>query len=160
MSNKSNNHPTQSASSPSGGVEGAIGEHQRKIALNDYTKACNQLLRLFCAKHEYDYDPTGWVAGEPGGIASIGDYFVDMATIIADIKMEAPEEEFIRWYDYTLELGTIDPTIPAPNYEHWLRGCPRYSEERIASLRRSAQQVQEAKNRLDELIRETKEQMF
>ena len=133
-----------------------ISEHIRKVALNDYTVACNQLLRLFCDKHEYDYDPMGWVAGEPGTIASIGDYFVDMATIIADIKMEAPEDEFLKWYDYTLELGTINPTIPTPNYESWLRGCPRYSEEHIASLRRSAQRVEEAKQALEELIRETK----
>ena len=125
-------------------------------AITAYAAACDNILRLFCEKHEMHYDSTDWVSYEPGTIAMIGDYFVDMATMLTDLKMNAPEEEFIQWYDYTLELGMIDPSITTPNFEHWLRGCPRYSQEHINGLRRAALRVQEAKNSLDELIRESK----
>lgn len=135
-------------------------EHSIGEAITDYTAACDNILRLFCEKHELHYDPNDWIAEEPGGCAMIGDYAVDMATMLTDLKMDAPEEEFIRWYDYTLELGVIDATIPTPNFEHWLRGCPRYSQEQINGLRRAALRVQEAKNLLNELIREAKNQRF
>ena len=135
-------------------------EHSIGAAIISYNVACNNILRLFCEKHEMHYDPSDWVADEPGSIAMIGDYAVDMATMLTDLKMDAPEEEFIRWYDYTLELGVIDATIPTPNFEHWLRGCPRYSQEHINGLRRAALRVQDAKNLLDELVREAKNQKF
>ena len=113
--------------------KGEAHEHDRKIALNAYTSACNKLLRLFCDKHEYDYDPLCWVGGDTGGVAMIGDYSVDMETIITDIKMEAPEEEFLKWYDYCLEAHDLH--ITAPNYRSWLMGCPRIPEEGLQRLR-------------------------
>lgn len=108
-------------------------EHTRKKALNDYKVACNQLLRLFCAKHEYGYDPTCWVGNEPGGIACIGDYFIDMQTIITDIKMEAPASEFIDWYDYCVDAEELGLT--SPNYMSWLKGCPRIPDDKLQRLR-------------------------
>lgn len=98
-----------------------------------YTRGCTQYLALFCKKHGYSTYDTEWVGGEPGDIAIIGDYYVGMRTIIDDLEMDAPEEEFIKWYDYCLEAHELD--IASPNFRSWVKGCPRIPEERLQRLR-------------------------
>jgi hypothetical protein len=68
-----------------------------------------------------------------------------MQTIIADIEMDAPKEEFIKWYDYNLVANEFGLTTP--NFESWLRGCPRVSDEAFKKL-------QGIKNDLDNAILE------
>lgn len=110
-----------------------------------YRRGCNQYLALFCKKHGYSTYDTEWVAGEPGEIATIGDYYVGMRTIIDDLEMDAPEEEFIRWYDYCLEAHDLG--IASPNFRSWVKGCPRIPEERLQRLRDlRAQLFEETKN--------------
>lgn len=117
----------------------------------NYNDACNAYLKAFAEKHGLDMSDCGWVAEEPGGIASIGDYFVDMPTIITDIDMEAPEEEFWKWYEYTAEVDLLE--LPDNcNYKAWLRGCPRYSEEAFERIRALRNKVDEAKRILKEAI--------
>ena len=123
MTNKTNN-PAMPVSPSSGGV----GE-----ASLLYRQACNQYLALFCDKHGYDLRDAEWVGGVLGDIATIGDYFVGMRTIIDDLEMDAPEEEFIRWYDYCLEAHDLG--IDSPNFRSWVKGCPRIPEERLQRLR-------------------------
>jgi hypothetical protein len=100
-----------------------------------YERGCNEYLKLFCKKHGFDYDDArgSWVAGDVGGIAMCGDYYIDMATIIADIDNEAPKEEFIKYYDYCLEVAEFE--LPTPNFNSWLAGCPRTSSETLNRLR-------------------------
>jgi hypothetical protein len=68
----------------------------RELLRKNYEDACNAYLRAFCQKHGYDEDDAvnSWAAGDVGGIASVGDEFVNMDTIIADIDMQAPETAF------------------------------------------------------------------
>ena len=90
-----------------------------------YTDACNAYLKVFCEKHEFyglDNPETYWIGDEPGGIANCGDLTFDMATIVTDIEKEAPEEELLKWYDYTIEAREFN--LPVPNFDHWLMGCP------------------------------------
>ena len=139
-------------------------EHSSADALAAYTAACNDILRLFCEKHEYGYGhPDTYWLDDYCGCAMIGDYAVDLQTMIDDLKMDAPEEEFIRWYDYSNELKMIDLSITTPNFKSWVEGCPRYSEQWMEKLRQGARRVQEAEGRvreakklLDEIIREAK----
>lgn len=98
-----------------------------------YRQACNQYLALFCKKHGFSTCDTYSVGDEPGDIATIGDYYVDMRTIIDDLEMDAPEEEFIKWYDYCLEAHDLG--IASPNFRSWVKGCPRIPEERLQRLR-------------------------
>lgn len=98
-----------------------------------YTRGCTQYLALFCKKHGYSTYDTEWVCGEPGDIAIIGDYSADMRTIIDDLEMDAPEEEFIKWYDYCIEAHDLG--IDSPNFRSWVKGCPRIPEERLQRLR-------------------------
>ena len=112
-----------------------------------FVKGCNEYLRLFCEKHDYDYEEAkdSWVANCVGDITCVGDIFVGMQTIIADIEMDAPEDEFIKWYDYNLVAHEFGFTTP--NFESWLRGCPRVSEETFKKL-------QGLKNDLDNAVLE------
>ncbi len=142
MTKMNNNNPA----SPFIG-EGDGGGLQQTSLL--YRQACNQYLATFCKKHGYSLRDADWIGLGPGDCAQIGDYTVDMRTIIDDLEMDAPEEEFVRWYDYCLEA--YDLGVTAPNYRSWLRGCPRIPEERLAHLR----ELRAALHReIDELKRE------
>lgn len=112
-----------------------------------FVKGCNEYLRLFCEKHDFDYEEAkeSWVANCVGDVTCVGDIFVGMQTIIADIEMDAPEDEFIKWYDYNLVANEFGFTTP--NFESWLRGCPRVSDETFKKL-------QGLKNDLDDAILE------
>jgi hypothetical protein len=114
-----------------------------------FVKGCNEYLRLFCEKHDFDYEEAkeSWVANCVGDVTCVGDIFVGMQTIIADIEMDAPEDEFIKWYDYNLVANEFGFTTP--NFESWLRGCPRVSDETFNKL-------QALKNNLDDAILEEK----
>lgn len=112
-------------------------EHARAM----YNLGCTEYLRLFCEKHEFDYEDAkdAWVGNEVGGVACVGDYFVDMVTIITDIEMNAPEHEFIEWHDYCLEAHEFGLVVP--NFKSWIKGCPRTSEETIGRLRKLRQDL-------------------
>ena len=99
-----------------------------------FVKGCNEYLRLFCEKHDFDYEEAkeSWVANCVGDVTCVGDIFVGMQTIITDIEMDAPEEEFVKWYDYNLVAHEFG--FNTPNFESWLRGCPRVSEETFNKL--------------------------
>ena len=114
-----------------------------------FVKGCNEYLRLFCEKHDFDYEEAkdSWVANCVGDVTCVGDIFVGMQTIITDIEMDAPEDEFIKWYDYNLVANEFGFTTP--NFESWLRGCPRVSDETFNKL-------QALKNNLDDAILEEK----
>ena len=117
-----------------------------------FVKGCNEYLRLFCEKHDFDYEEAkeSWVANCVGDVTCVGDIFVGMQTIIADIEMDAPEEEFVKWYDYNLVAHEFG--FNTPNFESWLRGCPRVSEETFNKL-------QGLKNDLDDAIKSEKEKL-
>ena len=121
----------------------------KELARAHFIKGCNEYLRVLCEKHDFDFEEAkdSWVGGSIGEITMCGDYYVAMPTIIADIEMDAPEEEFIKWYDYNLVANEFGFTTP--NFESWLKGCPRVSSETFNKL-------QVLKNNLDDAILEEK----
>ena len=100
-----------------------------------FVKGCNEYLRLFCEKHDFDYEEAkeSWVGGMVGEVTLCGDYYVTMSTIITDIEHDAPEAEFYKWYDYNLEAREYG--FVTPNFESWLKGCPRVNNETLEKLR-------------------------
>ena len=119
----------------------------KETAKEYFVKGCNEYLRLFCEKHDYDYEEAkeSWVANCVGDVTCVGDIFVGMQTIITDIEMDAPEDEFVKWYDYNLVAHEFG--FNTPNFESWLKGCPRVSEETFKKL-------QGLKNDLDNAVLE------
>lgn len=108
-----------------------------------FVKGCNEYLRLFCEKHDFDYEEAkdSWVANCVGEVTLCGDYYVAMPTIIADIEHDAPEMEFYKWYDYNLEAGEYG--FVTPNFESWLKGCPRVNNETFEKLRGITKNLEE-----------------
>lgn len=126
----------------------ANGQSREELRLS-YNSACNAYLAAFCEKHGYDYEPDAWVGDDPGGIAEVGDLFVSMADMLTDIDRDAPEEEYIKYYDYCMRFGGIcDGKLNTPNYDSWLRGCPRMDEEQIARLEELQRDVRSAEMNL------------
>ena len=111
-----------------------IPKHQQKALQAAYADACNNYLAAFADKHGFDMHDCAWVADEPGEVALIGDYYADMATITTDINENAPEKEWLAWYDYSSECAELN--LPDKcNFHSWIHGCPRYSEEKLEYLR-------------------------
>lgn len=129
-------------------------ETQQKEELRKaYNKACDDYLKVWCEKHDLPIDYAEWVADEPGGVALVGDYYVDMQTILIDIDMNAPEHEWWNWYDYSAEISMVG--LPDKcNFKSWLMGCPRYSDESIARIAELKKKVNEAQENLEKAIKE------
>lgn len=122
----------------------------------DFRNACDAYLRAFAKKHGFDFSDCDWVSDDAGGVACIGDFFVGMDVIKDDIDMNAPEEEFLRWYDYSEEVDFLELTDRC-NYRSWLKGCPRYSSSTFERLRELKSKLDEDKLKLLEAIREESE---
>lgn len=130
-------------------VETILMKLTREELRLSYNAVCNAYLAAFCEKHGYDYEPDAWVGNDPGGIAEVGDLFVSMADMLTDIDRDAPEEEYIKYYDYCMRVGGIcDGKLNTPNYDSWLRGCPRMDEEQIARLEELQRDVRSAEMNL------------
>ena len=125
----------------------------------NYNNACNAYLKAFCDKHDFDYDDAkkSWVSNQPGTICMCGDYYVQLEDMMTDIDNNAPEEEYIKYYDYTLEC--CEYGIPSPNYKSWLCGCPILSDEQRKSLRAAKNRVELAKKELEKCIEEKKQSL-
>lgn len=121
----------------------------RESIKRDYETACNNYLKLFCEKHDFDYEYAilNWVGDCIGETVEVADFYIDFQTIKEDIDSDAPKDEFIKYYDDCLRAGALDLAIP--NYKSWLLGCPRISEEKF-------DEIIKLKNTLIELIENEK----
>ena len=119
----------------------------------NYEKAVNGYLYLFCKKHEFDYEDAkdSWVANDVGGIVFCADYFVDMETIRADIDTDAPEEEFLKWYDYCTDLRMLGDSR-TPNFKSWLMGFPRKTPEEIEALKSMQRRIDDLNQELEDML--------
>jgi len=95
----------------------------------NFAKAADAYLNIFCEKHGYGYTEAYWIADEPGGLASVADLFVDMRTIMYDIDNDVQNEEFEKWYSYCERVRPFHGT--EPNFKAWEKGCHRLSDSEI-----------------------------
>jgi len=125
-----------------------------------YESACNDYLKEFCNRHEFDFDNAYWVAEDVGGVAVINDYyFVNMQEIIHDLEIEATEElkserTFPKWFDYCVRCKSISNEIITPNLKAWKMGCPIHSEGKMREFEHGRARIaiikQQLKNSIDE----------
>lgn len=125
---------------------------QSRLELREnYDRVCNAYLMAFCEKHGFDYADAAqsWVGGDVGGITLCADYYVSMSDILTDIDLDAPEDEYVKYYDYCLRVHSIaNGELKTPNYASWLRGCPRMDEEQIKRLEELQQDIRSAEANL------------
>lgn len=72
--------------------------------------------------------------------------------IRTDIDRDAPEDEFLKWYDYDMSIRMAGGH--SMNYQSWLSGAPRKSESEIAWLTDQYLKTLDAEVRVSELRRE------
>lgn len=125
---------------------------------NEWINICNKYLKLFCDKHEYDYEPDMWVHNDPGTVCMIGDMFVSMENIRYDIDNDIPEEKFEKWYWKHIEVYELVGE-KFMNYESFCKGYPDYwTEDKLESIREAKQRVIDARDALEKEIENHKSQ--
>lgn len=103
---------------------------------SDWINVCNEYLRLFCLKHDYDYDSDSWVGSDAGTVAMIGDMYVSMEDIRYDIDNGINVNKFEEWYWKNLEVYELLEKNWL-NYSSYCKGAPDpYSDEDLAKLRK------------------------
>lgn len=104
-----------------------------------YADYCNAYLKKFCDLMDFSYEQDAWVAGQPGTVAAVTDYFFDFHDVIkfcVDNNLN-DQNEIIEWYDYTLWANDLNQ--PVPNFQSWHKGCPRTSkemQEKLSTMKR------------------------
>ena len=137
-------------------------QHSIKTRQERWNELCNEYLKEFCDKHEWQYEPDMWVAGNIGTIVMIGDMFVSMNNIRYDIDNNVPTDYFEKWYWKSIEISELtDGAENYMNYENYCKEAPDYwTEERIQKIRASKKRVEEAKNELLKAIEDTRKGKF
>lgn len=87
-----------------------------------YDKAANNIVKLFCDKHEYDIDDMD-VTGTAWNIINIADYYLSLEDIMLDIIHD--RDDIHEWYSQTLDRGLENKQTM--NFISWIRGL-RYDE--------------------------------
>ena len=116
----------------------------------NYIKACEDYALAFAEKHGYD-ELIEWSSDY--SLAWISDMPISLQTIIDDIEIDAPECEFIKWYDYVIEMGMLGDTNPM-NFSSWVNGCPRRSKEQIDKLKKLQEEIEGLKSELEKMLNE------
>lgn len=96
-------------------------QHAQKTRQERWNELCNEYLKEFCDKHEWQYEPDMWVAGNIGMIVMIGDMFVSMNNIRYDVDNNVPTDYFAKWYWKSIEIS--DLTDGAENYMNYENYC-------------------------------------
>lgn len=145
-----------------------------------FEQACNDYLRLFCEKHEYDFDDAkeSWVADDVGTITCMGDLYVGMREIRTDIDQDSPKEEFGRWYDYCARCYSIQSQAMeldngrctrlsckasdfiAPNYDSWLKKCPIKSDIELTRIERDIMKEKKFRKKQEEKYKKFREELI
>ena len=101
--------------------------HSIKTRQERWNDICNEYLKEFCDRHEWQYEPDMWVAGNTGTIVMIGDMFVSMNNIRYDIDNNVPTDYFEKWYWKSIEISELtDGAENYMNYENYCKGAPDY----------------------------------
>lgn len=120
---------------------------------------CQEYLKLFCDKHEYDFGDCFWVADDYGTIASVSDMFISMEHIRYDIDNNIEETMFEKWYWKAIEIFELTGQ-DFMNYESFCKGAPDiWTEEKMEKLREAHMRVYEAEEALRQEIEEISEEL-
>ena len=97
-------------------------------AIEGLRAAAVEVVNLFAEKHNlprYDGRDTYFV-DEFCDTCILGDYAFGMQTMIEDLTDDLPEEDLLRWYDYTCDYMEVFGSVDGcPNFRVWCQGAPR-----------------------------------
>ena len=123
---------------------------------------CNAYLRAFCEKHDLDMEEAFWGNDDPGTIACVGGYFIEMEVIRYDIDHNELKGQFWRWYDYDLSISELeedyryyrdDKKFIHISYASFCKGIPLpYSQEEIRRMRTELDYMQGPRDHSEEYL--------
>lgn len=122
---------------------------------------CNTYVTLFCQKHELPYSEADWIGDEVGGVLSIaGERFVDFRDLKYDIDQNVEVGLYEKWDDYCDRISEIEAkyeSLFSPrrdegrlrhiNYESWVAGAPRYSDEELDKKNENLEHLEQMKEK-------------
>ncbi len=87
----------------------------------DYEKAVAAYVNAFCKQMEMRFGH--WIGDEVGGLADFNDYFtINFTDVKRCVDEDVSRDTFIEWYDYCVEVGSLDINATIPNLNSWLMG--------------------------------------
>ena len=123
-----------------------------KTMQESFANIANEYLRIFCEKHELEYNPNDWV-GSQDGIGTVvnpggGDLWIDFDIIRYDIDHAVPKGVFEKYEDYDERLRNIEldyEILYQPkrdegrlihiNFPSFCKGCPLpYTDEQLTKM--------------------------
>ena len=117
-------------------------DKQIKKKIDSYTAACNDLAREFTKRIGISWRDCYWAADEAGGILIMTcEYSIGMQDIIDGLRLSAKWDDYLAWYNYSCDVHETG-NLP-PNFKHWLKGCPRATEEELKALREKVKESEE-----------------
>lgn len=125
-----------------------------------FSNLCLAYLKAFCDKHEYDIEwelehGGVWVGDEPGGVANIGDLWVNFDDIRYDIDNDVPPRVFEQWYWKALDRATLG--VKHLNYKSFCLGAPDpVNQEQLEKIKKAKKNLEEAQIIFDEAIKDYK----
>lgn len=125
-------------------------EGQLKYLQQKHEEVKTGYAKLFCEKMELDYSDAYF----EGTVFCVGDYFIDMKTIVWAMDNEVCEKKFFDWYDYNLFLGEND--LGDVTLERYCKNDKPYTEECVKKLREAKDRLLDAQREFDLLLLKAK----
>lgn len=99
--------------------------------------------QYFCKQMGLDYSDAYFTEN----IFCIGDYFIDMQTIVYAVNNEIKDTTFFDWYNYNLTLG--EENLGDVSLENYVKGNFEYSIDEITRLQNLKDIISESKRNLE-----------
>jgi len=91
------------------------------IDLEEYYKACDNLVFDFIDKYFKDEGNSHDWVGEIGGVAIINDYYFNFDDIVFALKKKVSRKKLFEWYDYSTD-PKIYETGKMFNFNSFIKG--------------------------------------
>ena len=65
----------------------------------EYQSCCNEYLKKFCNKQDFDFKSGFWVGNDIGGVFFVSDFYFNLYDIVWDINSQQEKGLIIQWYD-------------------------------------------------------------
>lgn len=106
----------------------------------------NEYVQYFCKQMGLDDNGSYFT----GNIVCIGDYFIDMQTIVYAVNNEIKDTTFLDWYNYNLTLG--EENLGDVSLENYVKGNFEYSIDEITRLQNLKDTISESKRNLEKYM--------
>ena len=92
-----------------------------KSLKTQYEKICNQIVKMFCAKQDVDFD--FWIGDQVGEEASfINEYYFTMAEIILDLQSKQTKGFIFEWQRADIDFNMFRKEYVKINYASYIKG--------------------------------------